>query len=363
MATTSLATTSLPKVHLDNLFDGPLDLLLHLIKVNELEITEVKLAEVTNQYLAYLDAMKELDLEIAGEFLVIAATLLAIKSRSLLPATAEEAEESEELDEVMSTRQLIRRLVEFRKFKELAGRLRSLEEENSGYFFRAQVIPIVPTAGAQDVTEDIRTLFDAFARVLRAARMKPTHTVRNEGYRVEDKIVEFRERLRRRESINLTQLFERCICKEEIIVTFLATLELARLREITIAQAGVFEDIFVAPWDEAVAFAQSSAAVAASVSDAAEAGVEIEGPEQLAASSPQAESPRNEESVSTEPVATAEIPAAVAESPAMEAPAAGAGDGSIAVESTADAAPQAPGPHDADDADGTPPPAAPVVTT
>jgi chromatin segregation and condensation protein Rec8/ScpA/Scc1 (kleisin family) len=104
----------LPRIVLKNLFEGPLDLLLHLIKVNEMDITEVSLADVTQQYLMYLDAMKVLDLEVAGEFLVIAATLLSIKSRSLLPAQPGEEgeEEGEEVDAALSTRQLLRRLIE-----------------------------------------------------------------------------------------------------------------------------------------------------------------------------------------------------------------------------------------------------------
>jgi len=246
-----------PRIRLSDLFEGPLDLLLHLIKVNELDITEVSLTEVTSQYLAYLDAMKELDLELAGEFLVIAATLINLKSRSLLPVHAEEEEaEGEELDATLSTRQLLRRLIEFRKFKELATRLRRLEEQNRGVFYRATVTPILPPpeAETEGPREDIRALFDAFTRVLRTARSRPLHSVRQEQFHVEDKIAELRARVQREKRINLYQVFTRCVCKEEIIVTFLAALELAKSREITIAQAAPFEDILIEPWDDSVVF-------------------------------------------------------------------------------------------------------------
>jgi len=244
-----------PRIVLHDLFEGPLDLLLHLIKVNEMDISEVRLAEVTNQYLDYLRAMQELDLEIAGEFLVIAATLILIKSRSLLPSQPGDAqEEEEEIDAALSTRQLIRRLIEFRKFKELALQLRTLEGENLGVFYRANVVPVLPGPEAELPVQDLRMLFDAFVRVLRNARVQPTHTVRRQQFHVEDKLVELRERIRGGKRVNLRDVFLRCICKEEIIVTFLAALEMAKLREITIAQASPFDDILIAPWDDSVVY-------------------------------------------------------------------------------------------------------------
>lgn len=246
---------ALPKILLHDLFEGPLDLLLHLIKINEMDISDVRLTEITGQYLAYLDAMKELNLEIAGEYLVIAATLLQIKSRSLLPPDpTEAASDAEEIDAAVSTRQLLRRLIEFRKFKELAQRLKGLEEDNRGVFYRANILPVYPGPRAEPETQDIRILFDAFARILRFARTRPIHTVHRQAFRVEDKLVELREVIRSQSKINLREVFQRCICKEEIIVTFLATLEMARLREVTIAQPATFDDIYLAPWDDSVVY-------------------------------------------------------------------------------------------------------------
>src|SRR5690606_5957026 len=112
-------------------FEGPLDLLLHLVKINEMDVTEIEISSITRQYMEYLLAMEALDLDIAGDFLVMAATLLTIKARAILPRSASEEEApsgpEEEIDEILSTKDLIRRLVEYRKFKDYAATLRSLE--------------------------------------------------------------------------------------------------------------------------------------------------------------------------------------------------------------------------------------------
>src|SRR5690606_2417623 len=123
--------------------------LLHLVKVHEMDIHEIQIAEITRQYLEYLLAMQELNLEVAGDFLVMAATLLNIKSRSMLPRREEDDEESsqpdeEEIDEILSTQELIRRLVEYRKFKEISSNLRGLELANSGVYYRAEMVTVIP---------------------------------------------------------------------------------------------------------------------------------------------------------------------------------------------------------------------------
>lgn len=243
-------------------FEGPLDLLLHLVKINEMEIEDISIFTITRQYIDYLNAMTDLDLDVAGDFLVMAATLLNIKSRSLLPQREEEQQEDEEeVDEILSASDLIRRLVAYRKIKEAASSLRHLEQANSGVFYRAQVISIVP--GAEDENElprqDIRALFDAFSRVLSQIRQSPAeHHVVRERFTVEEKIADLRTRLRdavaagQGAQINMARLFERSGDKEEIVCFLLALLEMARLREITIAQAGPGDDILIAPWDEQV---------------------------------------------------------------------------------------------------------------
>ena len=239
------------------MFEGPLDLLLHLVKINEMDIHDIEIADITRQYLDVILAMKELDLEVAGEFLVMAATLLNIKSRSLLPRNQAEEEFSaeEEIDEILSTQELIRRLVEYRRIKQLAHGLRDRSDELSKIYYRSNVVSVIPGAQEDQLPrQDILTLFDAFARVLKKVRIETQHQVVNEAFSVAEKTLEIREKLRLDKQINFSRVFERCVSKDEAVCYFLAILELARMREITLAQAGAFEDILVEPWDDKVIY-------------------------------------------------------------------------------------------------------------
>src|SRR5690606_19728656 len=133
-------------------FEGPFDLLLHLVRVNEMDIHDISISVITRQYLEYLDIMRELDLELAGEFLVMAATLIRIKARTLLPVPPDQEEQEEEIDEILSARELVRQLVEYRKFKEAAMKLRKKEEETSRLIFRnKQYVPDLPEEEKEDV--------------------------------------------------------------------------------------------------------------------------------------------------------------------------------------------------------------------
>lgn len=237
-------------------FEGPLDLLLHLVKINEMDIHDIEISQITRQYLEYVAALQELNLELAGDFLVMAATLMNIKSRSLLPSNPMEEEGSaeEEIDEILSTQELIRRLVEYRKVKQLASALHDRVEENNRIYYRANVVPVVPGAEEDLPRQDIRTLFDAFARVIKKVRVEVSHDILSESFTVEEKTQEIRERLRTHRQINFTRVFEACVSKGEVVCYFLAILEMAKLREITLAQAGPFEDILVEPWDDKVIY-------------------------------------------------------------------------------------------------------------
>jgi segregation and condensation protein A len=241
-----------------DVFEGPLDLLLHLVKVNEMDIHDIEIASITSQYMEFLGAMTALNLEIAGDFLVMAATLLNIKSRSLLPRPPSEdgPVDEEEIDEILSTQELIRRLVEYRKFKDITHGLRELEHANSGVYYRAQVVPVIPGAEQEIPRQDIRGLYEAFVEVLKRVRVEPRHTVYRERFTVDEKMLDIRERLRTHRQINCMRLFDSCVDKEEAICIFLALLEMAKLREITIAQADSFEDILVAAWDESALAAE-----------------------------------------------------------------------------------------------------------
>lgn len=233
------------------IFEGPLDLLLHLVKVDEIEITEISISEITRQYVEYLHAMAELNLEIAGEFLVMAATLMNIKLRTILPRPPEEMDRTneEEIDEIMTTQDLVRKLVEYRRFKQVAQDLRELEERQSGIFYRMTPVQVIPGSEQELPRQDIRLLFDAFVQVLKQTRGKAEHHVLEEPFTVEDKLAELRETLQRDRRANLTRIFAVCVSKDEVICYFLAILELAKMREITLAQADTFDDILIEPWE------------------------------------------------------------------------------------------------------------------
>ncbi len=231
-------------------FEGPFDLLLHLVKENQMDIYDIEIAKITEQYLQYIEQAEELNIELAGEFLVMAATLIAIKSRALLPAPSlEEAPEAQE-DELTSTRALIRQLVEYRRFKEAAQTLAQREEEHSRVFYRTKVIPIVAPEADGQVMENLEALFSAFSRVLRYATSKDFHRVIEERFRVEDKITDIEHRLRHGGQISLRDLFARCIHKIETIVTFLALLELCRRRRIRLKQETLFDDVIATAVEE-----------------------------------------------------------------------------------------------------------------
>lgn len=226
-------------------FEGPFDLLLHLIRVNEMDIHDIKVAEITKQYLDYLDMMRELDLELAGEFLVMAATLIHIKARTLLPVPPEQEEQEEEIDEILSAKELVRQLVEYRKFKEAAFALREKEDQASKVLFRTNpVVQIQPDAQAE-VTADIQLLYKAFSRVFRFVDVPVYDPHMVETYSVEDKLAYIEDLLNREKAFELDNVFRRCFNRSEVIVTFLALLELCRMKRLTVQQENPFDKIMV----------------------------------------------------------------------------------------------------------------------
>jgi len=224
-------------------FEGPFDLLLHLVKINQVDIYDVEIAKITEQYLEYIAAAEQMNIELAGDFLVMAATLINIKSRSLLPPVDDEEEGEEAEDEVASARALIRHLVEYRRFKEAARLFAEREASASRVFYRTKIIPIVAPEADGQVMENLEALFTAFSRVLRYATSADFHRVLGERFRVEDKIAEIEQRLAHEQHLSLKALFELCVNKMESIVTFLALLELCRLRRIRLDQKHAFDDV------------------------------------------------------------------------------------------------------------------------
>jgi segregation and condensation protein A len=233
------------KVKLE-VFEGPLDLLLYLIKKEEVDIYDIPIERITNQYMEYLTLMQMLNLEVAGEFLVMAATLMYIKSRMLLPVdqqvTDAEAEEGED-----PRWELIRQLVEYKKFKDAAAQLSKREDEQANIFPRQ-----APDAGIEankDVPLAEVSIFDlinAFNDVLKkAAAREDFHEILEERFTVSDKIEEILYTLRDRLEMIFSELFANAGSRAEVVVTFLALLELIRMKRLKVQQTEAFGEIRV----------------------------------------------------------------------------------------------------------------------
>lgn len=231
------------EVKLDS-FQGPLDLLLHLIQKNEMDIYDIPIAEITRQYLEYLDLMKALDLEVASEFLVMAATLLQIKSRSMLPAPA-----AEEIEFVEGAREeLVRQLLEYKRFKEAAEKLRALEREREKLFFRKTDRKEVEEK-EYTIEVNLFDLLSALRDVLSRFPDEPME-IEEEDITVEDKMDQIMKMLSEREELSFNRLFSELASKREVIVTFLAILELIRVHRLIAYQAAMFEDIILRRRDD-----------------------------------------------------------------------------------------------------------------
>lgn len=223
-------------------FEGPLDLLLHLIKKNEINIYDIPIALITQQYLEYLSLMKSLNLAVAGEFLVMAATLVQIKARMLLPV-----EETEDEDDGPDPREeLIRRLLEYKQFKEAAGALDSREREWRDVFAREEA-PAAPVKASETLLEDLSLfdLVDALQSVLDRTPHRRLLEIEPDQLTVKDRMNAVLEVLEGKESITFLSLFEGQGHRLVIIVTFLALLELTRLKLVRVFQAETFGPILL----------------------------------------------------------------------------------------------------------------------
>ena len=221
------------------IFEGPLDLLLYLIKKEELNIYDIPITRVTEQYLEYLNLMDELDLDVAGEFLVMAASLMQIKSKMLLPPDPEGLE-TEELD---PRAELVKRLLAYKAFKEAAERLRGFEFERAKLFTRIGVEPERDENDLSLVDVSLFELLAAFSKVLRSMPQDVVHEVTKDEFTVAEKVHQIFHILAKRSSIRFSELFRSARNKNEVITTFLALLELIRLREVLAHQHAHFEDI------------------------------------------------------------------------------------------------------------------------
>lgn len=233
-------------VHLDK-FDGPLDLLLHLIKKNELDICDISIAVITRQYLDFIKLMKELNLEVAGDFLVMAATLLQIKSRQLLPLDDQEEHLEEEAD---PRTELVRRLLEYQQYKEAGMVIGARALLGREIFERTAAEPLL--AAAQSVEGPLEVslfeLVDAFRVLLQRIPAESFHDVApDDSLSIADCINEILSLLQERDTVQFDDLTREECTRERVIVTFLALLELCRLKLIRIFQGSDHGSIWFVP--------------------------------------------------------------------------------------------------------------------
>ncbi|HYC54974.1 MAG TPA: segregation/condensation protein A [Candidatus Binatia bacterium] len=225
-----------------NAFEGPLDLLLHLVRSNELDIYNLPIAEITDQYLAYLGMFEELNLDVAGEYLVMAASLMYMKSRLLLPRDEEDEEEEDE-----EVADLVRQLAEYQRYREVAEALRDRLLLDRDVFRRP---PTAPEPSPQDEPAPLRRLeladlFEALRRVLAKAAARRPHTISAEQYSVSDAVRTMVASLRERGRLEFHELFAAEAPRGLIIATFLGVLELTKLGVLIAEQEGRFGPIFV----------------------------------------------------------------------------------------------------------------------
>jgi len=224
------------------IFEGPLDLLLYLVKKDHLNIYDIPIASVTEQYLDYLNLMQLLDLNIAGEFLVVAATLMQIKSKMLLPVQETQGAEEEESD---PRAELVKRLLEYEKFKQIAEELRE-KENNQRDVFKRPKVELEKTASDNKEVYFEASIFDlinAFSAALKDVPKEVFYEVIKDEFTIEQKFHEILHLLLIAPSIRLSELFSKAKNKIEIIVYFLAILELIRMKEVIIRQRELFQEI------------------------------------------------------------------------------------------------------------------------
>lgn len=231
-------------------FAGPLDLLLHLVRKNELDIFKIPIAQITDEYLKYIELVKELNLDIAGEFIVYAATLMYLKSRNLLPT--EQKTEEEILDEERQLQELKEKLAEYERFKDLALQLGQRQHNEKQLFARQPLLPLeenaqIPARFLNQAGGDatLFDLLDAFSIILKEAEQKQILEIEEENITVNDKIILIQSVLKKNKKITFSSLFAKAKSRQEMVVTFMALLELIRLKETIIKQSSHFGEIWL----------------------------------------------------------------------------------------------------------------------
>jgi segregation and condensation protein A len=232
-----------PRIHLP-VFEGPLDLLLYLIRKEKVDIHDIPIAPITRQYMEYLELMQEMNLDVAGEFLVMAATLVHIKAKMLVPVDPTEAQGDE--DGVDPREALVQRLLEFQRYKDAAGILHQKGEIRAATWTRPDtVLPARDDAGEEMLEAGLFDLVSAFKELLERRKTLLAHEVAPQGKSVEERMDELLALLKEGESLEFLELFAAQETKADMIVTFLALLELIRLKRIKVYQRGLFGAIRV----------------------------------------------------------------------------------------------------------------------
>ena len=226
-------------------FEGPLDLLLYLIKKDEVDIYEVNLTQIATQFIDYIEVMRMMDLDIAGEFLVMAATLMYIKSKELLPVD-QRPEVTEEEEGEDPRWELIRQLVEYKKFKDAASQLQELEVRQDDIYPRVPGI-LKFEAETPRETKPQASLFDLINAVnsvlKRIGGRDEAREIYSDRWTVSEKIESLLEELTQKTTLRFSEIFSRAESRTEVIVTFLAMLELIRLRQLCAVQNDAFGEI------------------------------------------------------------------------------------------------------------------------
>lgn len=228
-------------VTIDN-FEGPLDLLLHLIRKSDINIVDIEIVDITEQYLSYINKNQELNLNIASEYLVMAAELIEIKSKILLPK--EEILDEDEYEED-PRQQLINRLLEYESYKEMTPKFKELEKSRKDYFTKEPTIPndILPCKISNDDL-NLDSLMDAFNKfLLRKELEKPLNTkIASKEITIQERSLDIKRILKNKKRINFEELFE-YKTRDFIVVTFLSVLDLAKKQELVIKQENNFDKI------------------------------------------------------------------------------------------------------------------------
>ncbi len=231
-------------------FEGPMDLLLHLIDKAEIDIYDIPINEITEQYLDYITKMEELDLEITSDFLLMAATLLEIKSKMLLPQFDRKDGEQLEMEEADPRLELTKRLIEYKKFKYISRELKEYEEIQRKVFYKPKEDLSLFTEESEhlkpmDLDELVKAFNDVLAKSKNSEVIIDVDKIQREEYTLDECMENIKEKLRNKREIKFQHLFDKKVDRQEIIVTFLSLLELIKMKYVIVYQEKNFSNIII----------------------------------------------------------------------------------------------------------------------